>query len=141
MAKENRGRPAEQPAIVWQKYTQEFVEFPSKPELGSIAVWHYDRSKFANGPWKTESTPAKGERQIKVKPDKGKAYGKQPVVMVFKTSNRSNAQTKMKIWRNENIDYINTTDKLAGVPTKAIILELGVGNNVIERYRQKYDLA
>jgi len=46
----SRGRPKEQEAIVWQNYTQEFNEVPSKPELGSKSVWYYDRSKFANGP-------------------------------------------------------------------------------------------
>ena len=136
----SRGRPKEQEAIPWQKYTQEMLEFPSKPELGSRSVWHFDRSKFDRGPYKTEYFPAKGERQLKFKPEKGKAYGKQPVVLVFKTSNRSNAKIKMKIWKNENIDHIISQDKLTGVPSKAITLELGVGNAMIERYKQKYDL-
>ena len=137
----SRGRPKEQEAIVWQKYTQEMLEVPSKPELGSRSVWHYDRSKFDRGPYKTEYFPAKGERQLKFKPEKGKAYGKQPVVLVFKTSNRSNAKIKMKVWKNENIDHIISQDKLTGVSSKAVMLELGVGNALIERYRQKYDLA
>ena len=136
----SRGRPKEQEAIVWQNYTQEFNEVPSKPELGSRSVWYYDRSKFDRGPYKTEHFPAKGERQLKFKPEKGKVYGKQPVVLVFKTSNRSNAKIKMKIWKNENIDYIISQDKLTGVPSKAITLELVVGNAMIERYKQKYDL-
>ena len=46
----------------------------------------------------------------------------------------------MKIWKNENIDHIISQDKLTGVPSKAITLELGVGNAMIERYKQKYDL-
>jgi|TARA_B100000780_G_scaffold252116_1_gene199077 hypothetical protein len=137
----SRGRPKEQEAIVWQKYTQEMLEVPSKPELGSRSVWHYDRSKFDRGPYKTEYFPAKGERQLKFKPEKGKAYGKQPVVLVFKTSNRSNAKIKMKVWKNENIDHIISQDKLTGVSSKAVMLELGVGNALIERYKQKYDLT
>ena len=136
----SRGRPKEQEAIPWQKFTQEMLEVPSKPELGSKSVWHFDRSKFDRGPYKTEYFPAKGERQLKFKPEKGKAYGKQPVVLVFKTSNRSNAKIKMKVWKNENIDHIISQDKLTGVPSKAITLELGVGNAMIERYKQKYDL-
>ena len=63
-----------------------------------------------------------------------------PVVMVFKTSNRSNAKTKMKVWKNTNIDYILTQDKLPGVPDKAVILELGVGESLIEKYKLKYNL-
>jgi len=137
----SRGRPKEQDAIPWQVYTQEFLEVPSKPELGHRSVWHYDRSKFANGPWKAEHWEEKGFRQPKFKPEKGKAYGKQPVVMVFNTSNRSNAKTKIKVWNNENIDYIISTPKLIGVPSNAVILELGVGKRTIERYKQKYDLT
>ncbi len=137
----SRGRPKEQDAIPWQVYTQEFLEVPSKPELGHRSVWHYDRSKFTNGPWKTEHWEEKGFRQPKFKPEKGKAYGKQPVVMVFNTSNRSNAKTKIKVWNNENIDYIISTPKLIGVPSNAVILELGVGERTIERYKQKYNLA
>ena len=137
----SKGRPKEGEAIVWQKYTQEFFEVPSKPELGSRSVWHYDRSKFDRGPYKTEHWVAKGERQPKFKPEKGKAYGKQPVVMVFNTSNRSNAKTKIKVWNNENIDYIISTPKLVGVPSNAVILELGVGKRTIERYKQKYNLT
>ena len=137
----SRGRPKENEAIPWEKYTQEMLEIPSKPELGGRSVWHYDRSKFDRGPYKTEYFPAKGERQLKFKPEKGKAYGKQPVVLVFKTSNRSNAKIKMKVWKNENIDHIISQDKLTGVPSKAITLELGVGNALIERYKQKYNLT
>ena len=137
----SRGRPKEQEAIPWQEYTQEILEVPSKPELGHRSVWYYDRSKFANGPWKTEHWEEKGFRQPKFKPEKGKAYGKQPVVMVFNTSNRSNAKTKIKVWNNENIDYIISTPKLIGVPSNAVILELGVGERTIERYKQKYNLA
>jgi hypothetical protein len=137
----SRGRPKEQEAIPWQKYTQEMLEVPSKPELGSRSVWHYDRSITSFGPYKTEYFPAKGERQLKFKPEKRKAYGKQPVVLVFKTSNRSNAKTKIKVFKNENIDYILSADKLVGVPTKAEIIDIGVGNSFVERYKQKYNLA
>ena len=137
----SRGRPKEQEAIPWQKFTQEMLEVPSKPELGSRSVWHWDRSKFDRGPYKTEYFPAKGERQPKVKVEKGKAYGKLPVVMVFKTSNRSNAKTKIKVWNNENIDYILTASKLPGVPEKSVMLELGVGISSIERYKAKYNLT
>ena len=141
MAVESRGRPSQTEAVVWQNYTQEFFSVPSKPEIGSKSVWHYDRAKFANGPWKTEHWEAKGEKQPKFKPEKSKAYGKQPVVLVYKTSDRSNAKTKMKVWNNENIDYIITAPKLVGIPEKAVILELAVGNSAIERYKEKYNLT
>ena len=60
--------------------------------------------------------------------------------MVFKTSNRSNAKTKMKVWRNTNIDYVISTNKLPGVPENAIILELSVGEGFIDSYKLKYNL-
>jgi hypothetical protein len=60
--------------------------------------------------------------------------------MVFKTSERSNAQTKIKVFANENIDYIITAPKLVGVPDKAIILELGVGESLIQAYSEKYNI-
>lgn len=136
----SRGRPAEAPAIVKEKYTLEYYDVPTKPELGWKSVWHFDRSKTTFGPWKVEHTPPKGWKAPKIKAEKGKAYNKQPVVMVFKTSNRSNAKTKMKVWKNENIDYILTAPKLPGIPDKAEILELGVGASFIEKYRLKYNL-
>ncbi len=136
----SRGRPAEVPAIVKEKFTLEYYDVPTKPELGWKSVWHFDRSKTTFGPWRVEHTPPKGWKAPKIKAEKGKAYAKQPVVMVFKTSNRSNAKTKMKVWKNENIDYILTAPKLPGIPDKAEILELGVGASFAEKYRLKYNL-
>jgi hypothetical protein len=138
--KENRGRPVETPTVVLEKYEKTFYEVPTKPELGYKAVWYYDKNKTKNGPYKTEFTPAKGATHLRVKPEKGKAYAKQPVVMVFKTSERSNAQTKIKVFANENIDYIITSPKLVGVPDKAIILELGVGESLIQAYTERYNI-
>jgi hypothetical protein len=137
---ENRGRPKETPIEIKQKWVEEHHEVPSKPELGWSSKWYYDRSKTQFGPYKVENTPPKGWKAPKIKPEKGKAYNKQPVVMVFKTSNRSNAKTKMKVWKNENIDYILNAPKLPGVPDKAEILEVGVGASFIEKYQSKYNL-
>ncbi len=103
------------------------------------AIYKYDVNKNLNGCYSVESKFKAGNK-TKFKADKGKAYGKQPVVMVFKTSNRSNAKTKMKIWNNENIDYIMSAKKLPGVPDKAEILELSVGKSFIEKYQSKYNL-
>ena len=137
---ENRGRPKETPQEIKEKWTQTFYEVPSKPELGCTYIWHYDNSITKNGPFKTETKYPKGWKAPKIKAEKGKAYAKQPVVMVWKTSNRSNAKTKIKVWKNENIDYILTTDKLPGVPTTAVVLEVGVGASFIEKYQSKYNL-
>ena len=133
----SRGRPSEN-IVRKTKYKLEFLEYPSKPELGSKSIWHFDDKKSKNGAYKVEQFPPKGERTEKIKIEKGKAYGKMPVVMAFKTSNRSNAKTKMKVWNNTNIDYILSQDKLPGVPDNAVILELGVGQSLIDKWQQVY---
>lgn len=69
----------------------------------------------------------------------GASYPKTPVVLVFKSSNRSNARTKMKIFKTKNVDHVNGK-KLPGVPENAVILELGVGEYFIEQYKRKYKL-
>ena len=134
----SRGRPSEQVEIR-TKWTQEYIEFPSKPELGTKSVWHYNTNISKNGPYKTEIIYPKDYKFSKLKLDK-KSYQKQSVAMVFKTSNRSNAKVKMKVWRNTNIDYINSAAKLPGVPKNAIILNLGIGDSTINSYKLKYNL-
>tara|TARA_R110000796_G_scaffold47439_1_gene114066 strand:+ start:1684 stop:2094 length:411 start_codon:yes stop_codon:yes gene_type:complete len=135
-----RGRPSENIERK-TKYTLEFFDYPSKPELGGRSVWHFDDKKSKNGAYKVEQFFFKDGKNEKIKIEKGKAYGKMPVVMVFKTSNRSNAKTKIKVWNNENIDYIASAKKLPGVPKNAIILEVGVGPSFIKQYQEKYNLT
>ena len=131
---ENRGRPSEQVERL-DKWVLDDTDY-----MGARSIIKFDRSKSSNGPYSFENIPPKGFRQPKFKPEKGKAYGKQPVVLVFKTSNRSNAKTKIKVFKNENIDYIISADKLVGVPTTAEIIDIGVGISFIKRYKQKYSL-
>ena len=66
-------------------------------------------------------------------------YIKEPVIVVFKSSNRSNATTKMKVIRNKNIDQVNE-EKILGISDKAIVIELGVGEYFIDRWKRKYNL-
>mgnify|MGYP003629169759 FL=1 len=47
----------------------------------------------------------------------------------------------MKVWNNENVDYILSAPKLPGVPSKAVILNVGVGPSFIKSYAEKYDLT
>mgnify|MGYP000685875848 CR=1 FL=1 len=124
---ENRGRPSENVVKLtkWELDTDD-------------SIWKYDMDKSTNGPYSVEQKFQAGNKPEKFKVDQ-KPYGKHPVVMVFKTSNRSNAQTKMKIF-NKNVDYIMTAKSLPGVPENAIILELGVGASCIVSYKQKYNL-
>jgi hypothetical protein len=72
---------------------------------------------------------------------RGKLYVDDPVVVVFKTSNRSNAQTKMKVFNNRNVDeVINIKSKLPGIPESAVWLEVGIGESFIQKYKSKYKL-
>ena len=135
-----KGRPKETPPIQFDKWTREFCEVPTKPELGWKMNWYYDKSKNSNGPYKTEISYPKGYKHEKFKADKGKAYNNQSVVMVFKTSDRSNAKTKMKVWSHENIDYIISAPSLPGIPNTAIILETAIGEGFIEFFKSKYSL-
>lgn len=64
-----------------------------------------------------------------------------PTVLVFKTSERSNARIKMKIFNNKNIDEVLDEDiNLSGVPENAIILDVGLGQSWIDKYKVKYKL-
>jgi len=135
-----KGRPKETPPIQLDKWTREFCEVPTKPELGWKMNWYYDKSKNSNGPYKTEISYPKGYKHEKFKADKSKAYNNQSIVMVFKTSDRSNAKTKMKVWSHENIDYIISAPSLPGIPNTAIILETAIGEGFIEFFKSKYSL-
>ena len=64
-------------------------------------------------------------------------YHKENVTVVFKTSNRSNAKTKMKTFRNKSIDDI-LDKKLTGIPDNAVILEIAMGSLFEERLKAKY---
>ena len=140
MAEERRGRPSEKPAPIKEKWEMVVSEYPSKPELGYVTTCYFDIIKSTTSPYAIKTTYPKGYKQNKFKPEKGKSYGKLPVVLVFKTSNRSNAKTKIKVFNNENIDYILSAPKLVGVPSNAIILECGVGRSFVEKWKVKYNL-
>ncbi len=126
----SRGRPSEKPAIVLDKWVQETDN----------QIWYFDRSKSANGCWKVENKFIAGEKQTKPKIDQRLYYKDAPTVVVFKTSNRSNAKTKMKVI-NKNIDYVLSSKKIPGIPNIAEWLEIGVGISFINKYKQKYNLA
>ena len=141
-----RGRPATKHLELLQENTTQFnlVSFEYASEKvrhqGFKIVYNFDKNINPNGITKSEITYPKTYKSPKVKPEKGKSYNQSPVVMVFKTSDRSNAKVKMKVWNNENIDYIISAPVLIGVPETAIVLELGVGKALIEKYVTKYSL-
>ncbi len=66
-----------------------------------------------------------------------------PTILVFKTSNRSNAKTKIKVYKTKNIDEIIDKlekGKLPGVPAKAEVLSLGIGENMLKKFKEQYSL-
>jgi len=67
-------------------------------------------------------------------------YHKSTVTVVFKTSNRSNAKTKIKTFRNKSIDDILSAKRIIGIPETSIILELGIGTELEYQYRKRYKL-
>lgn len=120
----SRGRP---------KQTEEKL---TKWELETnTSTFYYDENKTPRGCYKVEQKFFPGEK-FKVKIDK-KPYGKLKVYVAFKTSNRSNAKTKIKRF-NQSIDYILSTPKLPGISDKAIILDVGVGDSFKEKFENKY---
>jgi len=125
----SRGRPSENVVKLtkWELETNE-------------SIWKYDTNKFPNGPYLVEQKFQAGNKQPKPKIDQ-RTYAKDmPTVIVFKTSNRSNAKTKIKVI-NKNIDYVLSAKKIPGIPDIAEWLEVGVGNSFIDKYKQKYNLA
>ena len=68
------------------------------------------------------------------------SYHKDTISIVFKTSNRSNAKTKIKTFRNKSIDDIVDAKRIIGIPDNAVILEIGMGTMLEEQYRKKYKL-
>ena len=66
-------------------------------------------------------------------------YHKSDVTIVFKTSNRSNAKTKIKTLRNKSIDDV-LERKIPGMPDTAVILEMGIGPDFERQWKQKYKL-
>ena len=66
-------------------------------------------------------------------------YHKSNITFVFKTSNRSNAKTKMKTLRNKSIDDV-LDKKIPGIPDNAVILEIAMGEIFEVKLKQKYKL-
>lgn len=129
-----RGRPESKPIEESPtKFTREYLK-----EDGSGTKWSYDLNKSTKGPMSVEVVYPKGHTfPSKPKIDSSKYAGKEPVVMVYKTSENKNAKYKLKTWNNKNLDQI-LIGKNIGVPDGVIILELGVGTGLIEDYKQKY---
>jgi hypothetical protein len=130
---ENRGRKKESTEVT-KVYTQEIMD-----STGGKMIYKFDLNKFPNGAYSVEYFPPKQYTPKPVFDLNQRTYSKAPTVMVFKSSDRSNAKVKMKIF-NKNVDFVNMAKKLPGVPNNAVILELGVGESFIAMWKKQYNL-
>jgi len=64
--KESRGRPTEKHADAPRQYTRTYYDFPSKPDLGGKAIWHYDLDKTDKGPYLVEIFDPKYDKAEKL---------------------------------------------------------------------------
>jgi len=62
-----------------------------------------------------------------------------PIVVVFKSPTKKDI--KIKVYKNTTIDEVNFKNKLPGIPQKSEILELGIGNSFVKRYKEKYNIV
>ena len=125
---ENRGRPSEN-VVKLDKWVLETED----------QTWYFDRLKSPNGCYKVINKFEPG-RSAKPKIDQRMYHKNMPTVVVFKTSKRSNAKTKIKVI-NKNIDYVLGAKKIPGIPDIAEWLEVGIGTSFVNKYKQKYNLA
>lgn len=64
-----------------------------------------------------------------------------PVTIVYKTSKYSDAKTKLKSFNYHCVDEVlDETHHLPGVPDSAEILDIGVGESLINELQEKYKL-
>jgi hypothetical protein len=68
------------------------------------------------------------------------AYHKDLVTIIFKNSDRKNSKVKIKTFRNKSIDDILNAKRIIGIPENAVILEMGMGVQLEQQYRKKYNL-
>ena len=131
------GRPREKHDIPLKKWS-----YITKDHTDLEQEIFYDEEKYSKGVYNSKIIKwgYGNTSHSPPKVTKGQIYNDLPIVMVFKTSNRSNAKTKIKVWNNENIDYILSSPKLPGVPGIAEILEVGVGEKFVEKYKKEYKI-
>lgn len=64
-----------------------------------------------------------------------------PVTVVFKTSSRANAKVKIKTFLTKKIDDILDPEiKVSGLPSRAVIEQIGVGNNFEQKYKEQFGI-
>lgn len=108
-----------------------------KGDSGEKIKYFFDRKKHKSATVKTEISNSPRTKSVKL--NIKQKYTDSPVVVVFKSSNRSNTKTKIKVFNNKNIDDIISNPQ-PGISDKAEILEIGVGKKFIDKYTKQYKL-
>lgn len=66
---------------------------------------------------------------------------KPDIYVVYKTSKRKNAKTKMQVFKNKRVDdIINDRKRKPLLPKETEIVEIGVGSSFGKKYKKKYKL-
>jgi hypothetical protein len=67
--------------------------------------------------------------------------GKPNISVVYKTSSRKNAKTKLIVFENTLVDdIINDRKRKPLLPEETELLDIGVGDSFEKKYKQKYKL-
>ena len=126
-----RGRPThnDKPLVKFRLESEDYDKEKIK--------YYFDRKIHGNSTIKTEiiGSKLKPTTKINVK----QKYIDAPVVVVFTTSNRKNAKIKIKVFKSKNIDDVILNPQ-PGIPKKGEILEIGVGEKLVEKYKKQYNL-
>lgn len=126
-----KGRPAQNDVPLVK------FELEGKDYTGEKIKYFFDRKKHKSATVKTEISNSPRTKSVKL--NIKQKYTDAPVVVVFKSSNRANAKTKLKVFNNKNIDDIISNSQ-PGIPDKAEILEVGVGKKFKDKYTKQYKL-
>lgn len=130
--KDHRGRPKENDEVLIK------FKLKTKDHTGEEVEYKWDRDINPRGPISIEVTSVGEAHKPEILPKQ--IYDSTlPVVMVYKKSDRKNSKPIMKIWKTKNIDDVLTNEQ-AGIGKNAVVLELGVGNSLIEKYKSQYKL-
>ena len=67
--------------------------------------------------------------------------GKLPVVVVYRKSTRKNSKPVLEVFEDVVVDdIINQRKKIQLIPDTCEILEIGMGESFIQRYKEKYKI-
>lgn len=70
-----------------------------------------------------------------------KAYLNIPIGIAFATSDRKNAKIKVKVVKNRTIDeLLKVNFVIPGIPAKAVIKEVVMGDALIAKVKEKYNI-